>query len=188
MENIFFTSDTHFGHNKEFLYGGRGFNTVEEHAEKLIENWNRVVKAHDTVYFLGDIALSAENTKQSIEWVKRLNGEIKWIGGNHDTDKRQEEFLTNCDNIAEFLGYAERMKLDKISLFLTHYPTLTINKLDSAEQRNKTLVWNLHGHTHQKTNFSPDLPFNCYHVGLDSHNLTPVAWEEIKADITNSLK
>ena len=187
MSEIFFTSDTHFGHNKEFLWKGRGFGSVEEHAEGLIENWNKVVKAHDIVYFLGDIALSPENEEKSIEWVKRLNGEIKWIGGNHDTDKRMERFLVECDNIIEWDGWAEKLKLDKKTLFLTHYPTLTINKLDSQEQVKKTLVYNLHGHTHQTTNFSPDLPKNCYHVGLDSHNLTPVSWEEVKRDLNNIM-
>ena len=42
---------------------------------------------------------------------------------------------------------------------------------------------NLHGHTHQQTNWlDPTNPF-MYHVGLDSHNCTPVSIEEIKADI-----
>ena len=75
------------------------------------------------------------------------------------------------------------MKLDKKSLLLSHYPTITANRLDSDEPGLKNVVYNLHGHTHQKTNFSPDLPLTCYHVGLDSHDLTPVSWSEINADL-----
>jgi len=44
-------------------------------------------------------------------------------------------------------------------------------------------VINLHGHTHQQTNFlQPDNPF-MYHVGMDSHNCTPVHIDEVMTDI-----
>ena len=44
MENkIWFTSDPHFGHQKEFLWGPRGFNSSLEHDEAIIQNWNSVV-------------------------------------------------------------------------------------------------------------------------------------------------
>lgn len=33
MGKIFLTSDLHFGHQREFLYGPRGFNTIQEHDE-----------------------------------------------------------------------------------------------------------------------------------------------------------
>ena len=28
MGNIYFTSDTHFGHNKDFLWSPRGYNNI----------------------------------------------------------------------------------------------------------------------------------------------------------------
>ena len=171
------------GTTKSSYMDPRGFNSVEEHAEEIIKRWNSVVKARDVVCFLGDMALSVEYEEKAIEWVKRLNGEIYWIAGNHDTNKRIDKFLVECDNIAEFRGFAERMKLGKKSLLLSHYPTITINKLDSDEQGLKSVVYNLHGHTHQKTNFSSNLPLACYHVGLDSHDLTPVSWSEINEDL-----
>lgn len=182
MEKIFFTSDTHFGHNKEFLYKGRGFESVEEHAEKIVENWNKVVSPRDTVYHLGDISLSPEYEEKSIEWVRRLNGNIMWIRGNHDSDRRVEKFLVECDNIC-YCSFVEVMKMNKINLYLSHYPTITINPLDSAEAVKRTIVFNLHGHTHQKEIFNPQFPRCCYHVGLDSHNLTPVSWDEVREDL-----
>ena len=48
--NIFFTSDTHFGHAKMltfYNYDGvreKPFDTVEECDELMIENWNKVVR------------------------------------------------------------------------------------------------------------------------------------------------
>lgn len=43
MGNTYFTSDTHFGHNKEFVFKERGFNSVEEMNAAIIKNWNSVV-------------------------------------------------------------------------------------------------------------------------------------------------
>ena len=35
---IYFTSDTHFCHDKEFLYKPRGFSSIEEHDKTVVEN------------------------------------------------------------------------------------------------------------------------------------------------------
>ena len=37
MSKIFLTSDSHFNHNKDFIYERRGFNSIEEMNEKIIE-------------------------------------------------------------------------------------------------------------------------------------------------------
>ena len=75
--NIFFTSDTQFGHAKMltfYNYDGvreRPFDTVEECDELMIENWNKGVRPQDKVYFLGDLVLN----KKSIQNVmSRLKG------------------------------------------------------------------------------------------------------------------
>lgn len=41
---------------------------VEEMNEKLIENWNRVVSEGDTVFHLGDFALTMEQCYPSSKW------------------------------------------------------------------------------------------------------------------------
>ena len=40
MSNIWLISDTHFNHNKEFVWKARGFNSVEEMNETIIKNVN----------------------------------------------------------------------------------------------------------------------------------------------------
>ena len=54
---IWFTSDIHFGHQKEFLWGPRGFESSLEHDEAIIRNWNSVVDYDDDIYVLGDLML-----------------------------------------------------------------------------------------------------------------------------------
>lgn len=57
MNNIWITSDLHIGHNKEFLYGNRGFASSEKHDKALVENWNKLVQEDDIVYvFWGCVA------------------------------------------------------------------------------------------------------------------------------------
>ena len=48
------------------------------------------------------------------------------------------------------------------------------------------MTLNLYGHTHQQTNFYQDMPF-IYHVGLDSHNCTPVHIDQIIEDMKNKV-
>ena len=180
MSDIWFTSDTHFSHTPEFLWGPRGFSNVSEMNEAIIERWNSVVKPEDIVYHLGDVMLSDNIT--GMECFKRLNGQIFLIYGNHDTDTRKNLLFTELRG--KMLGgwYAWLIKYDKFSIYMSHYPTLTANY---DEKHFNQHVINLHGHTHQQANFLyPNNPF-MYHVGVDSHNCTPVHIDEVMADIRN---
>lgn len=177
---IFFTSDTHFCHRQEFLWGPRGFSNVEEMNEAIIERWNKVVKPGDIVYHLGDTMLN--DNEKGIECFKRLNGQIFIIWGNHDTENRTNALFEACRH--KLLGgwYAFVIKHGKQSIYLSHYPTLTSN---FDQKHFSQHVINLHGHSHQQENWlDPSNPF-MYHVGLDSHNCTPVHIDEVIADIRN---
>lgn len=171
MSKIFLTSDTHFGHDREFLWGPRGFTSSQEHDEAVIKNWNKTVSAEDTVYHLGDLMLG--DNLYGIECVKRLNGHIKLIRGNHDTDARWKlyEKLPNV----ELVGWADVIKYKKYNFYLSHHPTLTSN-LEKAPHLRMHLI-NLYGHTHQMGKFYQDMPY-MFHVGLDSNNNRPILLDD----------
>ena len=168
---IFLTSDTHFGHDREFLFGPRGFTNIHDHDETIIANWNSVVGTDDIVYHLGDVMLN--DNEHGMECLKRLNGQIKIIIGNHDTAKRVELYKT-LPNV-EVIGYATVIKYKKYNIYLSHHPTMTSNLEGSAHLREHLL--NMYGHTHQRANFYEDRPY-MHHVGLDSHNNTPVSIDD----------
>lgn len=177
MSEIFLTSDTHFCHNQAFVYEPRGFSSVNEMNEAIIDNWNSIVKPEDRVIHLGDIMLN--NNEIGIECLKRLNGQICIVWGNHDSDARKT-LICALPNVIT-LGYAHQFRYGKFSIYVSHYPTLTAN-YSNGKHFNQNVI-NLHAHTHQTTNFlNPTNPF-MYHVGVDSHNCTPVHIDEVMFDI-----
>ena len=49
---LYFTADTHFGHENVIRFCGRPYATAAEMDEALMENWNSRVKDNDTVLIL----------------------------------------------------------------------------------------------------------------------------------------
>ena len=47
---IYFTADTHFGHENVIRFCRRPYATAAEMDEALVENWNSRVKGNDTVF------------------------------------------------------------------------------------------------------------------------------------------
>ena len=85
-EQIYVTSDLHFGHDREFIWKARGYNSVDEMNEDYVHKWNITVDNNDDVYVLGDLMLG---DKSNIEFIKRLKGRIHIVLGNHDTPTRE---------------------------------------------------------------------------------------------------
>jgi len=78
-------SDTHFDHGNIIKYCNRPFNSARDMNQKLMENWNNGVKENDIIYFLGDMCYG--RGRHPIDyWLGKLNGNISYIRGNHDTD------------------------------------------------------------------------------------------------------
>lgn len=176
MSNIWVTSDTHFGHDKEFIWGPRGYQSVEENDKDIIQKWNSIVTPEDIVYHLGDVMLGPD-MEYGINCLKQLNGNIHIIRGNHDTNKRWAAYEELPNVTLE--GYATILKYKKWNFYLSHFPTITAN-LGNESIRQCTI--NLYGHTHQQTNFYEERPY-MYHIGIDSHNSAPVLLDNIIDDI-----
>lgn len=166
---IWFTSDTHFFHNKDFVYAERGFESVEEMNEEIIRKHNEVVKPEDRVYILGDCGLSA-TPEEILSCLSRLNGEKILIVGNHDTDARISAFTAS--NVFHFIGMGDRFNYKKIQFVLSHYPTLTANFEDPKP------IWNIHGHLHSPQHFHDSLP-HCFQVSMESNNHYPISIDEV---------
>ena len=184
MKKIYFSSDLHFCHNKDFIYKARGFNSIEEHDEELIERFNSIVTPEDDLWILGDLMLG--DNDEGIKKIKQLNGNLHIIYGNHDSDIRIAAYNT-LDNVVEG-GFGVRLKYAGRTFYLSHYPTLTSNT-DDEQKPLKRRVFNLCGHSHTQDRFC-DMKkgFTCYHVELDAHDCYPVSIDEVVEDIKGFYK
>ncbi len=78
-------SDAHFDHGNIIRYCHRPFDTTQQMNQKLLTNWNSVVRENHTIYFLGDMTYG-RNRHPIDYWLSKLDGEIFHIRGNHDCD------------------------------------------------------------------------------------------------------
>ncbi len=156
---IFFTADTHFRHANCIRFCNRPFSSAEEMDETMIANWNRVVTTGDTVYHLGDFSFCDPSL-----YLKRLNGSIKLVPGNHDKKQR-------FNNAVEMLPALCEIKIDEQLIVLCHYAMRVWNKAHYGS-------FSLHGHSHGNL---PDIPTSrSIDVGVDCHNFTPISFEQVK--------
>src|SRR5262245_33426533 len=160
---IFLTADTHFGHSNVLQYSNRPFADAEAMDAALIGNWNSRVKPADTVWFLGDFALTPPDKALAI--LEQLHGEKRLIAGNHDHKKLIASSLwashTRLLEITMHLGGADRL------VTLCHYPLVTWNKMRYGGLH-------FHGHSHGH------YPSSRQHldVGVDCHGYAPITLEE----------
>ena len=116
---IYFTADTHFGHENVIRFCSRPFSCAAEMDEALIANWNSRVKGNDTVYILGDMFFRSVNFE---EILKRLKGKKRLIVGNHDGSwMTQTDASRYFESIDKFLETTDGQH----ALTLCHYPLLT---------------------------------------------------------------
>jgi len=166
MGNIWFTSDHHFGHSNVVRYNKRPFLTgridakgkpevdIDRHDAILIQNWNNHVMPRDTVYFLGDFAY--RNKEAATKYRQRLNGNIFFIEGNHDSASHQ------IRNLFSWYGSVHEMKyrvenhteLLEGTIFLSHYAHRVWNKCHYNS-------FHLYGHSHNS------LPENMNSLSFD---------------------
>lgn len=62
-QNVWFTSDLHFGHKNIIKYCNRPFIDTFAMDNWLISSWNEVVQDNDIVFILGDIMMFPDGHK-----------------------------------------------------------------------------------------------------------------------------
>ncbi len=186
--NLFFTSDTHFGHQHIIKLCKRPFNTIEEHDQKLIENWNSVVGLEDTVFHLGDFGFGGTQKWKEIR--NQLNGHIILILGNHDMKNASQGAL----DLFDYASQQMKIQIDDRTVYLNHFPFLTYAHWNPEVFSRESLAFALSGHTHiRKGDTGFDAQFTSlykptqYDVGVDFNEYKPIAWKEINRRIQYQL-
>lgn len=84
VENIFFTSDEHYGHFNILKFTSRPFISLQDMKEKLINNHNSIVGKNDEVFHLGDMFWKSCSLRECLDIRYALNGKHYFVYGNHD--------------------------------------------------------------------------------------------------------
>lgn len=170
--DIWFTSDTHFGHKGILSFDSRPWVDIDEHDQALIERWNARVGPHDTVFHLGDFAWT---TAAWHDAMGQLNGNITLIRGNHD---RLGKLKLACFEDSYDI---RRISIGGHKLVLCHYPLIDVAGPEL------TLV---HGHTHKK-DLGPQKALDYWpnakwiNAGCMVHEYAPIHADELIARIEN---
>lgn len=183
--NVWFTSDTHFGHDSMVTKGWRPqFQSVWDMDETMIDNWNAVVGPKDQVWHLGDFSNGVSGEYIS-DVVDRLKGDIHLIAGNHDSvwpghrdaHKRQRDWLDM--GFASVQAFARR-KIAGRQVLMSHFPYVgdhTEGDRYNEYRLNDTGLWLLHGHVHELWT-ARNRQIN---VGVDVWNFQPVSLDVLTA-------
>lgn len=142
IKNIFFTSDTHFGHRNIIKYSNRPFPDVEAMDDHLISQINAHVMEDDILWHLGDFSMYSHSKgkngsyyaacKKYRDKIKCQNVNIVW--GNHDDDSIQDLFSEAC--------HLKELRLENYPIIvLCHYAMAIWNKSHRS-------AIHLYGHSH----------------------------------------
>lgn len=118
-----FTSDLHHLHKRIVEITSRSVDTTQElHDDWLAELWNSQVQKQDEVFHIGDLSF-ASKYEDIAAFVKKLNGNIHLIKGNHDQEKHLNK-LKEDGLINNWWDYKE-IKIQDTRVCLFHYAIST---------------------------------------------------------------
>lgn len=172
MSNIYFTSDTHFGHPNivgpnvsRWKSGYRTFDSLHEMNKTLINNINKTVQWDDTLYHLGDWSFR-ESPKKYRDQINCRN--IHIITGNHDSISRLEGNFSSIQS-EKFL------KIDDILIFMHHYAHRV---WPSSHHGSFHLYGHSHGSISNDWGRSTDVGVDMAYKLLEEYR--PFSWAEVK--------
>ena len=183
-ENVWFTSDRHFGHANILRLSDRPYASIAEHDLDLVERHNAVVKPGDVVFVLGD---EAKDVTPDPDIIGALNGTQILIAGNHDPCW---DALPGSDRMFAWYyeaGYADvctrgwmttHLPGIEPEVLLTHippvgdYPNRPPRYVNNRPPFDSGIV--LCGHLHETWKTHNVGPLRQLNVGVDQWEYTPV--------------
>lgn len=157
--NIYFIADTHFSDENILRYENRPFKNIKDMDNKIVENWNRIVKDGDIIYVLGDFG--AYNHESLI--LSQLNGKKYLIKGNHDIEENEYYRKAGFEEV-----YDCPIIIDNFWM-LSHEPLYVNSNMPYA---------NLFGHVHNSPLFKTYSKQH-YCVTVERIDYTPISFDEI---------
>lgn len=173
--NYYFSSDWHLGHFNILHSCKRPFSTTDQMNKAIFNEYLCKIGPGDHFYFLGDFSFSERLIDHFFDILfDRKRVHFFWILGNHDLKFKSkiEKLEKQINNLHVYDGIYD-IKIQDISITLSHYPMITWNKSHWG-------AWQLYGHSHGlNTNdiFKIGKQLN---VGVDDTNFKILDFFEIR--------
>lgn len=176
---VFWTSDIHFFHLNILKYDKRPFSSIDEMAEKIIENWNQKVDDDSVIFIVGDVALGGKGRAEQVAKIlDSLNGTKILIAGNHDTYVKYEPCRSKFLFIRDYL---EVLIEDDTPLYgnknqvvvMSHFPMLSWNHMSHRS-------WMIHGHQHHNGVVDPGALRVDVGINGSGYNYSPQSYWDLK--------
>ena len=177
-DKVFFTSDTHFGHENIIRYCNRPFRNAEEMNAELIRRWRETVPEDGIVFHLGDFAHG--NARLWNDILSALTGRKYLILGNHDMKALRQGYMGRFELVTQQMT----IRVGGQAIVMNHNPFLCYG----GSYRD---VWQLFGHVHSGPASHTGLdhprlrmlfPLQ-YDVGVDNNDFRPISFAEVKVKI-----
>ena len=173
---VFFCSDLHFNHRNIIKYCNRPWNSgfgedgelivtdddLSRMNEDLIKNFNSVVGADSTTWFLGDCCMGPNQKEKIPELRARLNGKVNIVLGNHDHHSVKFYYDAGFD-----LVYDSPVVVNDF-VVLSQAPMEFV----------KAPFFNVYGHIHDCSSYKAWSADSCC-VCVERHEYRPVSMETI---------
>lgn len=163
---IWFTSDTHFGHENVLKFTDRPWETIWQMNDAIVDNINGKVAVDDELYILGDF--SFKMTAQDAYGLRKRIAcrRIHLVPGNHDKDWTQPA-VAGAFTVEPPICV---LKIDGQKIVLSHYPMADWQGMSHGS-------WHLHGHIHSSggayNEFNRKQGLLRYDVGCDANGHSP---------------
>lgn len=188
----YFIGDPHFFHQSMTKW--RPFETVEEHNETLLNNWNSTVTASDEVFVVGDVVFGG--LKENIYYLNALNGKKILIVGNHDrcfaANKNHYNHVSRYLEVFDVVLQHARVTYEGVEFLVNHFPYDGDHTKKDRYSQYRMIdngVPLIHAHTHSTEFFSRSengTPQMC--VSAEAIRFTPISLGDITKRFKEYLK
>lgn len=178
---LFVTSDTHFNHNKEFVYKVRGYENPQEMTENMINVINSTVGEDGILLHLGDFCLNT-TSEQYFDILSKLKiKEIWMLWGNHNNPiqksyggTREQVAAYNKGIFIRYLGHYFTFRNNRKEFICFHFPIRVYDNMNNGSMH-------LCGHSHGDCNISrpENKTSKILDCGWDIHK-KPLTMQEIE--------
>lgn len=180
-DNLFVTSDTHFNHDKEFLYKSRGYENPSVMTEDMIRIINETVGEDGILLHLGDFCLNTTH-EQYFDILSKLKIKELWmLWGNHNNPiqknyggTREQVCAYSKGLLTRYLGNYFTFRNKRKYFICFHFP---IQIFDFMSYGSMHLCG--HSHGHNPISRPEDKTHKILDCGWDIHK-KPLTMQEIE--------